>query len=53
MSLKFFRIVDAEDRLIPKAVVQSKQAEDSGMGVWCDNQHGDKVVAGTTTGLIQ
>ena len=57
MSLTFIAIVDAGDRLVPKAVVRSRQAEDCGvrfvMDVWCENQQGNKVVVGTATGLIQ
>lgn len=57
MSLTFIAIVDPGDTLVPKAVVQSRQAEDSGirfaMEVWCENQHGRKVVVGTATGLVQ
>jgi len=57
MSLKFIAIVDVGDKLLPKAVVQSKEAEDSGvrfvMEVWCENQHGNKVVVGTATGWVR
>jgi acyl dehydratase len=57
MSLTFIVIVDTGDTLVPKSVVRSKQAEGSGvrfvMEVWCENQHGNKVVVGTATGLVQ
>lgn len=57
MSLKFIAIVDVNDTILPRAVVQSRQSEDSGirfmMDVWCENQHGNKVTVGTATGTIQ
>lgn len=57
MSLKFIAIVDVNDTILPRAVVQSRQSEDSGirfmMDVWCENQHGNKVTVGTTTGTVQ
>ena len=57
MSLTFIAIVDAGDRLVPKAVVRSSQIDGSAvrfmMDVWCENQHGSKVVVGTATGLIK
>jgi acyl dehydratase len=57
LELVFIRMVLIGDTLLPKAVVQSKRMEDSGTGfvleVWCENQHGDKVVVGTATGLVQ
>ena len=57
MQLVFIRMVNIGDTLVAKAIVQSKQAEDSGlrfvMEVWCENQHGNKVVVGTATGLVQ
>jgi acyl dehydratase len=57
MSLTFIAIVDPGDTLVPKSVVRSKQAEGSGVGfvmeVWCENQHGNKVVVGTATGLVE
>ena len=57
MSLTFIDIVDPGDTLLPKAIVQSKQAENSGvrfvMEVWCENQNGNKVAVGTATGLVR
>ena len=57
MSLTFIAIVDPGDTLLPKAVVRSSQAEDTGVRfvveMWCQNQHGSKVVVGTATGLVQ
>src|SRR4030042_1554682 len=54
MSLKFIAIVDVNDTILPRAIVQSRQSEDSGvrflMDVWCENQHGNKVAVGTATG---
>jgi acyl dehydratase len=57
MQLVFIRMVTIGDTLLPKAIVQSKQAEHSCMRfvleIWCENQHGDKVIVGTGTGLVQ
>lgn len=57
MSLKFIAIVDVNDTILPRAVVQSRQSEDSGirfmMDVWCENQHGNKVTVGAAIGTIQ
>ena len=57
MSLKFIAMVDVNDTILPRAVVQSRQSEDSGirfmMDVWCENQHGNKVTVGTATGIVQ
>ena len=57
MSLKFINIVSPGDTLIPKATVQSREDESSGLrftlDVWCENQHGEKVVVGTATGLVK
>lgn len=56
MQLVFIRMVIIGDTLLPKAIVQSKQAEHSCMRfvleIWCENQHGDKVIVGTGTGLV-
>jgi len=57
MSVTFIAIVDVGDALIPKAIVQSKQVEESGlkfiMQVWCENQRGEKVVVGTAKGSLK
>jgi len=57
MSLTFIAIVDPGDRLVPKTVLSSRHVEGSAvrfvMDVWCENQHGKKVVTGTATGLVQ
>jgi len=56
MDVKFIAIVDVEDSLLTKAVITSKELEGSGtrfvLDMWCENQHGDKVVVGTATGWI-
>lgn len=57
MSLKFIAIVDIGNTILPKAIVQSRQEEGSRvkfvMDVWCENQHGDKVLVGTASGSVQ
>ena len=56
MHLTFIAIVDIGDTLLPRAIVHSKQVEDSAtrfvFDVWCENQHGNKVVVGIATGLV-
>jgi acyl dehydratase len=56
MKLAFIKIVDVGDSLLPKAVVQSKQPAGSKteftIEVWCQNQHGQKVVVGTATAAV-
>ena len=57
MSLKFIAIVDVNDTISPRAIVQTKQVEGSEvrfiMDVWCQNQHGNKVAVGTATGMVR
>jgi acyl dehydratase len=56
MSLKFIAIVDVNDTILPKATVQSKQVQNFDviftMDLWCENQHGNKVVVGMGTGIV-
>ena len=55
MDVKFIGIVDAGDILVSKAVVKSKEGEDSAakftMEVWVENQRGEKVLVGSATGI--
>lgn len=57
MQVVFIRMVAIGDTLLSRAIVQSKREEPLGLRfvleVWCENQHGDKVVVGTATGLVQ
>lgn len=56
MSYKFIKPVLIGDTIIPKARVQSKEVEGSGvrfvLEVWCENQEGEKVTIGTATFLL-
>jgi len=56
MNLAFINIADKDDTLIPKGVVKAKQGADPGLEItldlWCENQYGTKVVAGTGTGKV-
>jgi len=56
MDLKFVAIVDIGDRLVTKAVVASKEPENSRtkftLDIGCENQDGKKVVVGTAIGWI-
>ena len=57
MSLNFVGPIKLGEKLRSKAVVQSKVVEDSGVRLvvetWCENQHGDKLVVGTGTCLVE
>jgi len=57
MTLSFIATVDCGDRLLPHAVVRSKEPNGSvvrfTVDVWCENQHGTKVVVGTAQGSIE
>ena len=56
MDMKFIALVDHGDVLVSKAVVQSKAVEDDAtkftMDVYSENQRGEKVQVGLTTGFI-
>lgn len=56
MSAKFVAIVDAGDTLTAKAAVKAREAVDDrvqySLDVWCENQHGEKVLVGTATGRV-
>lgn len=55
MDVKFTNIVDAGDTLVSTVIIKSKEALDSGarftMDVSCENQNGNKVLVGSTTGV--
>ena len=57
LSLKFISIVDKDDTLIPKAIVTSKDLKGTEveftMEIWCENQHGNKVVVGIARGIVK
>jgi acyl dehydratase len=57
MNLAFINIVDKDDTLIPKGVVRSKEVVSSRiefvLDLWCENQHGTKVVVGTGKGVLE
>ena len=56
LDLKFIHVVTPGDTLFPKAIVQSKMAQGATfklvMDIWCENQHGEQVVIGTASGII-
>jgi len=56
MDLKFIAVVDVGDRLVPKAVIISKESEGPrtkfSLEIWCEDQRGNKVTIGTAMGLI-
>lgn len=55
MAVKFIAIADVGDTVISKAVVTSIEEEIGGprvyFNVWCENQHGNKVLVGTASCL--
>lgn len=57
MTLKFIAIVTPGDTLLPKAIIKAKCREQSGvkfdMEVWCEDQHGNKVVIGAASGFLK
>ena len=57
MSLAFVNIVDKDDTLLPMGVVRSKTVAGSAsefvLDLWCENQFGEKVVAGTGKGNLR
>lgn len=54
LDLKFVRRVDIDDRIVARGLVASKQEDGSEsrleIDLWCENQRGEKVCAGTGTG---
>jgi acyl dehydratase len=56
MDLKFIAVVAVGDRLVPKAVIISKESEGPRtkffLEIWCEDQHNNKVTIGTAIGLI-
>ncbi|MDA1347873.1 MAG: MaoC family dehydratase [Chloroflexi bacterium] len=48
LDLKFVRLVDIDDRIVAHGVVTSRQQDGSvELDLWCQNQRGEKVCAGT------
>lgn len=56
MEVKFIATVDVGDVITSKAVVSSIEKQKEGtrifFNVWCENQHGNKVLIGTASCLI-
>ncbi len=56
MSVTFTRPVYAGDRLTVHGVVTEKRPENGAtrvvVEVWCENQHGEKTMVGSATGLL-
>ena len=56
MSVTFTRPVYAGDRLTVHGVVTEVRPENGGarvvVEVWCENQHGEKTMVGSATGLL-
>ncbi|MCH8205994.1 MAG: hypothetical protein IH956_03215 [Chloroflexi bacterium] len=55
-SVKFIRTVDIGDRVTSRARITARRPEADGTAfeadLWCENQHGDKVVVGSGTGRV-
>jgi acyl dehydratase len=56
LEVSFLRHVLPGDTVTAKILVRQKEATDSGskitLEVWCENQHHEKVIAGTATAVI-
>jgi hypothetical protein len=57
LSVSLTRPVWPDDVIVTKGVVQEKVVEGSAvrlvLDVWCENQHGEKVIVGTASGLVR
>ena len=55
-SVKFIRTVDIGDHVTSRARITARRPEAGGTAfdaeLWCENQHGDKVVVGSGTGRV-
>ena len=56
LSMIYLRIVEMDDEITVGGVVTDKIEEDGrvrlNLDVWCENQRGEKVVAGNASGLV-
>lgn len=56
LSITFLRIVECDEEITVRGVVKDKIEEDGGirlnLEVWCENQRGEKVVAGNASGVV-
>ena len=56
MSVKFIKKVFSGEKVVTKSLVRSRASEGNIikiiMDIWCENQHGEKVVVGTAQGSI-
>ena len=57
LSLAYIRPIWPDDEIITRGVVREKTAEGDAvrilLDVWCENQHGEKVIAGNASGLVE
>jgi len=55
LSVSYIRPIWPDDEIVTKGIVREKIAERDALRlvleVWCENQHGEKVVVGTASGL--
>jgi acyl dehydratase len=56
-SVTCIKIIEVDDEIITKGVVREKVTEGDfirlKLDVWCENQHGEKVIVGTASGLVR
>lgn len=56
LSLAYIRPIWPDDEIITKGIVREKTAEGDAVEllveVWCENQNGEKVIAGTMSGFV-
>jgi acyl dehydratase len=57
MEAKFVAVVDVDDVITSRAVVLSNEKEGNAVRIkldsWCENQHGQKVLVGSSSCLIE
>jgi len=56
LSVSYIRPMWPDDEIITKGIVREKIPEGDAirlvLDVWCENQHGEKVIVGTASGLV-
>jgi len=56
LSVSYIRPMLPDDEIVTKGIVRERTAEGDVvrllLEVWCENQHGEKVIAGTASGLV-
>ena len=54
LELKFLRLIEVDDRIVARGIVTSVHDDGSiDMELWCENQRGEKVCAGTGRATVK